>query len=582
MLITACSTKPKESPTPITQETMQSDQEIDTEPTVTQEAQSDDYEVTEPAPTELIEEVIETPTEELSSPGLPLPRVQGNYFSGSGVCAVCHTNMEDGSGIDVSIDTYWRSTMMANASRDPYWRASVSGELLDNPDFNLEIQDTCSTCHMPMAYSTVKFQNGMGMIFGDGFSNPEHQLFKLASDGVSCTLCHQIESENLGQISSFNGGYDINDELEQGERINYGPYFTDETDAIIMQGSSGFIPVKGDHIQESELCATCHTLFTPTIGSPSSKLFPEQVTYFEWLNSDFSSELSCQACHMPEVDDSVQLSITGGEPRSPFSKHSFVGGNAYMLKQLKTHGDELDVTASSEQFDRTIGRVTEQLNTDTATISIEDVEVRSENISFEISIQNSVGHKLPSGYPSRRMWLHVWVTDDNGQVIFESGAWSTDGEIIGNNSDEDTSTFEPHYTEIIDDEQVQIYEAVFTNYSGEIITELLHGYEYIKDNRLIPAGFDKTYTDENIAVVGQALEDPNFVGGSDRISFLVDTNMADSLITINAELLYQSIGYNWVLNLSRHSNEQVTEFIRYYESIPNSPMLISEDIYEFE
>ena len=50
----------------------------------------------------------------------PLPTDQGRYFAGSGVCSICHTDMQDEAGNNVSIDDFWRSTMMANAARDPY------------------------------------------------------------------------------------------------------------------------------------------------------------------------------------------------------------------------------------------------------------------------------------------------------------------------------------------------------------------------------------------------------------------------------------------------------------------------------
>ena len=66
--------------------------------------------------------------------GQPLPTDKGAYFAGSGACASCHTNMTDESGADVSIDAFWRATMMANAARDPYWLASVRVETLGAPE----------------------------------------------------------------------------------------------------------------------------------------------------------------------------------------------------------------------------------------------------------------------------------------------------------------------------------------------------------------------------------------------------------------------------------------------------------------
>ena len=37
---------------------------------------------------------------------------------------------------------------------------------------------------------------------------------------------------------------------------------------------------------------------------------------------------------------------------------------------------------------------------------------------------NNTGHKLPTGYPEgRRMWLNLRAYDDDGELIYESGAY---------------------------------------------------------------------------------------------------------------------------------------------------------------
>ena len=45
---------------------------------------------------------------------------------------------------------------------------------------------------------------------------------------------------------------------------------------------------------------------------------------------------------------------------------------------------------------------------------------------MEIAIRNLAGHKLPTAYPSRRVWLHVSVRDPSGGRVFESGALRED------------------------------------------------------------------------------------------------------------------------------------------------------------
>jgi hypothetical protein len=63
----------------------------------------------------------------------PMSAAKGKYFSGSGVCAPCHSNLRDEAGTDVSIDKAWRATMMGNSARDPFWRMVIRGEVLSNP-----------------------------------------------------------------------------------------------------------------------------------------------------------------------------------------------------------------------------------------------------------------------------------------------------------------------------------------------------------------------------------------------------------------------------------------------------------------
>src|SRR5690606_3192561 len=73
------------------------------------------------------------------------------HFSTSDQCIACHSNLRTSSGEDVSIGYNWRASMMANAARDPYWHAGVRREVIDHPTAQAAIEDTCSTCHMPMA-----------------------------------------------------------------------------------------------------------------------------------------------------------------------------------------------------------------------------------------------------------------------------------------------------------------------------------------------------------------------------------------------------------------------------------------------
>jgi len=506
-----------------------------------------------------------------------LPTERGEYFAASGVCANCHKNNTDAGGVDVSYDTFWRGTMMANSSRDPYWQASVRGEVLSNPDYAEVIQDKCTTCHTPMARTTRVFEGDVGILLDDGFLNPENDLHILAMDGISCTLCHQIQSTNLGKEESYDGGYVIDSTLPKGERENFGPYQVSEENVILMRASSGYAPVEGKHIQTSELCGACHTLYTPTIDNNGeiADMFPEQMPYIEWLASDYAGQKSCQDCHMPEVPGEVVLSTTGSPARSNVSRHSFAGGNTYGLHLLEAYGDEMGVTATSDQIKAAINRAQVQLEGETAQILISKSEITDSTLKVDLKVENQVGHKFPSGFPSRRVWIHLTVANEDGVVIFESGKWDNQGGISGNQNDLDATAFEPHYQVIENLDQVQIYEAIMADVDGAVTTTLLRGAVYLKDNRLLPAGFEKESVSEDIAVQGGAQDDLDFVGGHDQIQYLVNIGDATGPFTVTAELVYQSIGYRWAANLRQYDALEPQRFTSYYENVPNLPVSIA-------
>jgi hypothetical protein len=485
--------------------------------------------------------------------------------------------MVDEAGADVSIDTFWRASMMANSARDPYWLASVRGETLSHPEYQAVIEDKCAACHMPMAHSTAAAEGGTGVVLDDGFSDQAHPLHALAIDGISCTVCHQIRQDGFGEEASFSGGYVIDTEVPAGERETFGQFQAGQQLVQIMQSASGFVPIQSPHVLQAEMCATCHTLYTPYVDAAGeiAGVFPEQMAYQEWQASSFGGSISCLDCHMPVAQGSVQLSTTGGPPRSPFYQHTSVGGNAYMADILRTFGEELQVTASSAQFLHERELVETQLQQRTASLALKQLTVDGSTLTVDVAVGIMTGHKFPTGFPARRAWIHITIHDASGEVIFESGAVNPDGSIAGNDNDADEAAYEAHYLAIDSPDQVQIYESIMGDSEGGVTTILLKGASYLKDNRLLPAGFDKDAVVADIAVHGAAMEDPDFAGGSDEIQYVVDLGDAEGPFTVTADLLYQSIGFRWADNLRRYEAPEPKRFVRYYEQIPNQPVEVS-------
>jgi hypothetical protein len=203
-------------------------------------------------------------------------------FQTSDRCMVCHNGLTTSRGEDVSIGFEWRASIMANSSRDPYWQSSVRRETIDHPESEAHIEDECSICHMPVTRYEAKLQGRTGQVFAHlPFSDSKYG--KQAADGVNCSVCHQTGKEKLGTRESFNGGFVIDPPLAGNVRPEYGPFDVDPGHQRIMRSSTGgFQPVAAsEHIRQSEMCATCHTLYTTSLG-PGGKVvgtLPEQTPF---------------------------------------------------------------------------------------------------------------------------------------------------------------------------------------------------------------------------------------------------------------------------------------------------------------
>jgi hypothetical protein len=470
----------------------------------------------------------------------------------------------------VSIGADWRATMMANSAKDPYWQAAVRREVTDHPSSAASIEDQCATCHMPMARYEAHLAGGNGTVFENlPVGASDERAAVLAGDGVSCTVCHQIVSDGLGEPISFSGGFAVDETSPWGERNLLGPFTTDLGRAGIMHSATAFTPREAPHIQSSELCASCHTLFTETLDAEGRRIgeLPEQVPYLEWQESVFPArDIQCQSCHMPVVTEPVPVTRVLGQPREEVSRHIFLGGNFFVLGMLNRYRNELGVDALPQELDRAQRRTVEHLRTDAARMAIEEAEVSGGRLTAVVAVENLGGHKLPTAYPSRRVWLHLTVRDRAGSIVFESGAFRADGSIEGNDLDSG-SGYEPHYDVIERADQVQVYETVMVDSEDRVTTGLLRGVRFAKDNRILPLGFDAATAPEEVAVRGEAGSDPNFTGGSDRVRYEVALGGAVGPFTVEAALWFQPISYRWARELDAYDTFETRRFVEYYDAM---------------
>ncbi len=490
-------------------------------------------------------------------------------FRTSDRCVACHNGMKTSEGEDVSIGFEWRPSVMANSSRDPYWQGSVRRESMDHPESQAAIEDECSICHMPVQHLANRDAGRKTQVFAYLPLQKFPRGDVAAADGVSCSVCHQIEDKGLGTVETFVGNVAIAKGAKNDVRPEYGPFVTDGGHQRVMQSSTGgFVPEQGNQIRDAGLCGSCHTLFTTARGPGGVALgrFPEQMPFQEWQHSDYSrTNETCQSCHMPVVNEPVPVTTLYGQLREGVHRHVFVGGNFVLQELLQDHRDELSTEALPQELHAAVKRTTDFLRTKAAKVTIGGVNATPNGLAVDVLVENLSGHKLPTAYPSRRVWLHVTVRDGNGRVVFESGALNPDGSIVGNDNDEDPLRFEPHYREITNPQQVEIYEPILKDSQGRVTTGLLNAVGYLKDNRLLPRGFDKATADADIAVTGRAADDPGFNDKGSQVRYLIRTGSAPGPFRVEAELWYQPIGFRWAHNLAPYRAKEPQRMVRYYE-----------------
>lgn len=535
-------------------------------------------------------------------PAPPEPaRVLEGHFATGAVCALCHavseraTAMKDAAGRGVAPYDLWRGTMMANSARDPLWRAQVAAEGAALPALEAETEAECLTCHAPMAHHEARLTR-QPLPTTALFADPG-PLGALARDGVSCTVCHQIRPEGLGDPGTFSGRLRLDE-----ERRIYGPHADPVPGPMRMH--TRYTPSLGPHLTRAALCGTCHTLFSQghqADGAPAGPPVPEQTPYLEWRNSVFSDEVAapgpeartCQACHVPVTDlDGAPIETRlahnpGGrdfpflKPRAPLGRHVFVGGNVLVPALLRDHAAELGVEAPREAFDAVLAATREQLERRTARLALEAPARAEGRVSARVRVENLAGHKLPSGIPLRRVWLRARVRDGAGAVLLALGEHDAAGRILGPQgaplpAELAGGPVHAHRDALRAAGETQVWEAVLRDESGAPTYRLRRAAGFKKDTRLLPRGWAADGPDAaHTAPVG-ADGDPDFTGGGDAVG--LDLPLPAGItgpLRLEVELLFQPLSARWAAELFTVDAPEVERFQGYWEAADRTPVVLA-------
>lgn len=511
-----------------------------------------------------------------SSQRVQTPLVPGEWYLTSASCRGCHgidsmgqSNIDE-DGNDVNLVSHWESTMMALSAKDPLWKAKVSQEILTNPGHAGPLQDKCTSCHAPTGRYNHFFR-GMGDYTLAHLANDS-----LGQDGVNCAGCHTI-SPSVGSTFSGNIPYDTT-------RTIYGPFQGPMFGP--MQLYEGYTPVYSAHMDESRLCSSCHTLITETAdlsGNPTGQQFIEQATYHEYLNSSFqANSIKCQTCHMPQLASPVVIAngFIALTPRSPFNQHVFAGANYFMIDLIKNNKTSLGISVDDARFDTTLAATANNLRLNSINLNLMFDSAQSDTGYFRVSIENKVGHKFPSGYPSRRAVLQFIVTDVAGDTIFKSGLFDEDYRVIG-----ETPAFEPHHAVINQSNVPQIYEIVMGDVNGDFTSILERAALLLKDNRIPPNGFTSTHSAYDTCIISpDAMADPDFnknnsIEGSatDYVHFHVPLGSFSGDLKVTTRVFYQAVPPKWLDEMFVLNSPEIDSFRTMYANADKTPFLVATD-----
>ena len=372
----------------------------------------------------------------------PLPPEEMVDFSDPEQCKICHPRQF----------REWSGNMMAYSALSPTFSAL---EALGNAysvsqggsGFAAGSHPTalfCQSCHNPADtllgnFPTLAASNGHAL---------RDFATKAGRGGISCDICHQISgpdtSVGLGRLGD--GIANTAFVLEPGD-TKFGPLDNPETNPAHQSAHGRDINMQDGYLRSGEFCGTCHDVRTPpdanladpvdpVTGEPFQRL---ENLFTEWkngpygpINNTVGGVVTCQDCHMDLGPPAPAGSYAEGEttvyPRPRYvleregvSTHYFTGIDIALV-DFPGQDDE-----ARDENGNVIGQVQRrQILMESAAeiaVSAPSAADTGATIPIMVHVTNSgTGHNLPSGFSQeRQIWIELIVSDDAGQVIYESG-----------------------------------------------------------------------------------------------------------------------------------------------------------------
>ena len=325
------------------------------------------------------------------------------------------------SGCHAEILKEWEPSAHRYASSDVAFQAVQRLMLADEGP---ESTRYCAGCHDPIALFS-----GSKNVNVDGLTSPG------ADEGISCVICHSITNTDVRGNADY--------ELTQPMRY-LGEQGADDYDSTLGDFLIRSYPKKHKEMysrplyKTAEYCAACHKQFIDkeVNGIGWVQL---QNQYDNWRKSRWYQEgnaqetVTCRECHMPLIDSQDPAAGDGGDyNREPndgkHRSHRFLAANQVMPLLLDLPGAKEHVALTEKWLQGKI-EVPEIADKWTSGPVIRlDLSAPSSvkpggEVPLRVVLTNSkTGHGFPTGpLDIIRSWVEITVTDDAGNLVFETG-----------------------------------------------------------------------------------------------------------------------------------------------------------------
>ena len=319
----------------------------------------------------------------------------------------------------------------------------------------------------------------------------------LAEDGVSCSLCHQIGTARLGTPESFTGGFEIDPPDAQGNHREYGPYAVDPGHTLVMKTSTeGFVPAQAEHIRKlRDVRDLPHADYRDArsrrqAGRPAAGAGAVPGVAAQRLQGRrrAASRATCRwsrSLWRSRASSANRGSWRGTCSSAPTSSCSGCStatatpSTSAALPSGARHRGGSHRTASRDAGGADHDRRSRRRS--------------AAALEFDVSIENLGGHKLPTAYPSRRVWLHV----DGPRLRRPCGVrvGPRQRRRVDRRATTTTPTRPSLRTALCGDSpaptKCRSTRACSATPRARSRRDCSPASQYLKDNRLLPHGFDK-------------------------------------------------------------------------------------------